>query len=98
MTEFKIDDRVRTTFEGREFPGVYKIVGIHDGNAQLQSEHDGSITYSPIEELVVCTDPPPGPLNHKQQNKVMEFAAFVRKLDAEQAESALALLGALLEG
>ncbi len=92
-----IGRRVRTTFDGEEFPGVYKIVSITDGNAQLQSEHDDTITYAPIEELVVCTSPPPGPLSHKQEHRVRDFATFVRGMDDEQSEAALTLLAALLE-
>jgi len=95
--EYQLGDRVRTSFDGAEFPGVYEIVGFNNfrgGGALLESD-DGDKTWSPIAELHLVTDPQPA-LTYRQTNAVNAFAEFIGKLKPEAAEAALTLLKSMI--
>jgi len=99
MTDHKFEpgDRVRTSFEGEEFPGVYEIVGFDAGNGPgaLLESADGDKTWCPISDLHLVTEPQPA-LSPRQKRKVLDFATFFANLKLAPAEAALTLLKSLL--
>lgn len=89
--EWSMGDIVRTSFDGKVFPGVWKIIGIKDAGAQLESEQEKR-TWSPLEDLVAAPDAQFGQLSLKQKAKVAAFAQFIDGLDHKRTEAALDLL------
>lgn len=96
--EFKLGDRVRTSFNGEEFPGVYRITGFNDYHglgAQLESA-DGDKTWALVADLHLVTEPPAGPLTPKQVKRVAAFAEFIVNTKHPATEAALTLLKSLV--